>query len=324
MAKLPKAVQDQVDRANKMADEMFKKEAPVQEPATPDPNTPPVETPPVETPPVEPDPTAPPAEEPPAPVEPAPANPDEDTFKHKYEVLKGKYSAEMKAANARIANLETLMAQMTAQPPAQPAAPATPQVPETDEELEAFKSDYPGVYSAMQKLLAKKGTAPEVVEKVNTLEKKVEDESLMRFYGILEANVEDWRTVNNDPAFIGWLANKLPYSSATKHDALMQAFNQKDVSTVIEVFNDYKAITRPAASAPKPKPPTDPTKYVAPPSGGSRTDGQAPAGKQVYRRDEVEQFYKNLALGKLKSWTRAQITARETEYLKAAQEGRMI
>lgn len=319
-----KDVQDKIDAANKLAEEMFaaQKEPVVVEP---DPNTIPEPdiTQVVETI-VEPSVTVQ------DPIEPTIDTKEEESFKHKYDVLKGKYTSEIKRANERIDSLESLLAQLAAQPkmgsePVKETAPTIEDVFTEDVDINSLKEDYPPVYRAMVKMLEKQQkVAPDVTEKVTNLEKKVEEDSLMRFYNALSNNVNDWESINTDPLFMDWLKESIPYTKTTLQSALVHAFNQRDVDTVSSIFNDYKSkSTTPPPVTPEVKPSSNASQFVAPPRASRGGTGSSTPTKTYYKKEEVETFYRNLAQRKL-PLTKEQILLKEQEYFSAAKEGRII
>lgn len=321
-----KDVQDKIDAANKLAEELFaaQEESVVVEPpenTTPEmvvtPGNEPIETPIVEV-----------QEQ----LEPEPIDlKEEETFKHKYDVLKGKYTSEIKRANERIDSLESLLAQLAAQPKetitptvTKETAPTIEEVFTDDMDIASLKEDYPPVYRAMVKMLEKQKSVPDVTEKVTNLEKKIEEDSLMRFYNTLSNSVTDWESINTDPLFMDWLKEPIPYTKTTLHAALVHAFNQKDVDTVASIFNDYKVKTStPSPVTPTVKPSSNVSQFVAPPRVSRGGTGGSTPTKTYYKKEEVETFYRNLAQRKL-PLTKEQILLKEQEYFSAAKEGRII
>jgi len=280
-----------------------------------------------------------------APVEPKPERTD---WKQKYNVLKGKYDAEVprlsetvREANARITALEDRLA-------APPAATPTPE-PEgsrtdfTPEEIADYGEDLLDVIGRKARAIVEAEYLPQMNSlntELNSLKtqvgetgQKVAKQETNEVFAQLDGTVQDWRKVNVDPAFHEWLDKVDPYSGATRKDLMLQAFNRKNAHQVKAFFDGYQQEN--AAVVPIP---TDPTpsgqggmdtgstlnleNYVAPGQPRSGGDASAPKDKRIWSNQDVGKFYSDVQKGRYK--TRPDDKARiEADIIAATREGRI-
>lgn len=261
---LPPAVAKQVAQADAIIEQLnADPENPAAMPTEPQQVTPP---------PPPPKPDDPPAD-PPAPADPPPADPPVDPpadppaggrrtdWKQKYNVLKGKYDAEVPRLHADLREARTQITGLTEQlntvqatvasmqavntPPAEPAAPLVSQ-----EEIDQFGPDLIDVV----KRVAKEAVAPyvdEQVGKVSTTVKQVEgsvastqkdvaESARERLYEVLDDKVPGWSTINQSPEFVAWLNEEDGLSGQLRGHVLHAAFNRNDAGRVVKIFESFQ------------------------------------------------------------------------------------
>lgn len=318
MSALPKAVQDQVDLANKIVEEVYDDEGKIRDEETP------VEEPKAEEPKQE-----EPAKEPEKEVEPPkkqvkePAKEPDKTedWEHKFRVLQGKYNAEvprLQKANAgldesnrelkqRLLNLEGMVASMQAvkDAPAEPATPKTPTI--SDEEREQFGDDLidliqrvslnatlPEIESHLKPL---EGRVKQVDERVASTQTTVAESKRQQVFDRLAAAVPNWERQNEDDNFLNWLDEQEGLTGRPRAYFLTEAMKANDADTVIAYFTSFQsenAAATPAEPAPekKPEPQVKLDELTAP---GTPQTGTASApdesGKRVWTRADIAQFY---------------------------------
>lgn len=272
-------------------------------PGSQDPNNP---QPPAPSPPTPPQPT-PPAPPTPTPPPPTPTPPPEPDWKHKFEVLEGKYKKEIGDANAmvnramnEVADIKIQMANLVKEkatpPPTPPPPPEVKTVLKPDEgaKFDSFKGEYPDMMkdgfepavrvvawpliqealAPVMALLKKLEGVEERLGKVDQLEKRFDTRETTDFRTELAKAVPDWEAVNNTPEFKAWLqSNTEKYTGASFFDLLRVAYSRGDVKTVAEFFNGYKGSVTPPAPGPTPGPTPPPAPNLppnlAPPKPGS-------------------------------------------------------
>lgn len=299
-----------VEEAGKRADEIWKQ---VYEPKPEKTGEPPEGEPAPEEK-VEPDHKAPEkkVEPEPKPGEPEPA-PQED-YKHKYEVLQGKYNAEvpqmafqLAEANRKINELQKQAIEV--QKPKE--EPKPPEKPVENEKLKSFQQEYPDMVEPIT--LIAKSMIEETINKLNEKISKI-DESVgkvnqnleksdkERFLISLDADSEigkEWRKINEDQAFIEWLQEPDRYTGVKKHDLLMNAWNKMNTESTSNFFKDFKASkTSPPSTEGIPKE-TNKSQDVHPPRGAKSQGVPKEEGNPV-TPEELTKFYKDVVDGKWK------------------------
>lgn len=326
MSALPRKVQEQVDRANQIVDQVYGKDGrinddePAKEPVkdtdvAPDNPEKPVDTSKEQ-----------PAKEPAKDHDvTADAEPDSD---HKYKVLQGKYNAEvprlkrqndkLEADNAelkqRLLNLEGMIAAMQTRD-AEPPKPKDDPLPViSDDERAQFGDD---LIDLMERV-AKRATLPEIEahlkplegrvkqvgEKVAHTETSVAESKRQQVFDRLASAVPDWVQQNEDPKFLEWLDQEEGMSGKTRGHFLTEAMKSNDAGKVIRYFTGFRSenaadTSDPApAEAPqtgepkKPEPQAKLDEFVAP---GTPKTGTASApdesGKRVWSREDIAKFY---------------------------------
>ena len=264
------------------------------------------------------------------PPQDPPAGEGDDGWRHKYNVLQGKYNAEVPRLQRELGgaqdliqemrqrqnNLETTLASMqaTRESPADPPAAPPPAV--TPDEIETFGPDLHDfiqrtAQDIANKLVADKmkgveGRVDKVASDTSQVSKTVAHSKQQEVIRQLEAAVPTWAELNNDKeGFIPWLDQDDPYAGQKRGVLLRQAFANFDASRVIAIFKGYlnenAAVTsEPSTPTPPADPPSDPPaepqttmeSLVAPGAPNAPT-ASAPdvAGKRVWTQKEVSQLY---------------------------------
>lgn len=202
-------------------------------------------------------------------------DPDSETWQHKYNVLNGKYVAEvprmardLAAANHKIDELTAQIQEMQQAPPPA-AAPPPPGLEQefgplgnsssfiTSEETKEFGDDM----VAFAKNAAKEVLAEHISsitkpfrDQISTLQTEVSTlksqtaniadaqttNSRTALYNYLNEHVAGWEAQNADPHFLGWLSQPDPLSGEPRRDMLNRAFARNDAQRVATFFNTFK------------------------------------------------------------------------------------
>jgi hypothetical protein len=307
---LPKAARKQIEEAEKLHAEAYAgNEEPVEPPKL-------EEVPPVE-PPVEP-PEEPPAEiaaeTPPADSNAGKEN-DAEHWKHKYNVLQGKYDAEVprlqqenNSIRGQIADLQAQVNEALTPPAAQ--EPITPQTHLSGEEIDDYGEDM----IAVVKKAAREEFEP-VVAQLQT-----ENEQLRGLLGgvqqqntinarqtmldSLDEQLPTWREVNGNQEFLGWLENVDAFSGNKRLDMLRHAFENNNTVRVMAFFNGFLNENAAFTSNQQPGPAAEPQvgleTLIAP---GRASEGdepraqEGPVGGKVWTAAEITQFYRDVQRG---------------------------
>lgn len=322
--KIPAAVKAAGKRADDKHKETYSKPAPAAEESTDDPK----EEPKVEAE-ASPEPTKP-AELTPAPTAEAPpkvtsevttpAMAEEDTWKHRYDSMKGRFDrsqTQIREMSEQISQLQRLLASRPTDPVQD--APASPESFITAEEENDYGKEFLGVVGKKaQEVVSREVSA--LRQQVTQLTKQLENvggyvanDAQTRFYNHLDTQMPKWRDLNNDTNFISWL--KLPdtYSGAIRHDLLKAAYERNDAPRVLAFFNGFlaeEAVVDPAKPSPglELSPGAEPSAQNKVPladlaapgraKSTAATSNSAPAEKPIITRVQISQFYNDVSAGK--------------------------
>ena len=345
MATLPKQVREQIEEAERIAQEMQN--------ANPQPDEieeqPPEATFEGETPEVE-DLTQPADEEVEAPedveenvvAEAQPPEEDEnsDTYKQRWKTIEGMLSAESrknKELQSQVDQLQSMLAALqemrTAQPAQEPDQPAEPE-PEsllTPQEIEEYGPELIDIIKRASRE-ATKGELSELRDEnarlkrlVGGIGQKVESGERNDFFSALSEKVDNWEAMNVDPDFNHWLNQKDVYAGEPRRALLDRAVKAADATRAAAFFEGYlreNAAVAEATSGEQPAetPSTGPkkgkvplNKLAAPGVGANGSaDNTAQSSGRMWKESEIGAFYEDARRGKFKG--------RESEYQKIERE----
>lgn len=292
----------------------------------------------------EPEEPAPSEEQPPAqPVQETPPPPlppaEEDTWKARYQTLKGKYDHEVPALTQQVRDLTARVDALSTAPPPEPPAPKpTPSLtqkdiedygPELIEVIKRAAHDVAGdeiarLTAEIDSLKAKADTAVQAVEQVQTAHTQTRSD---KFLAEINAAIPDIVAINSDPRFLAWLGETDPLSGEVRQMWVNTAQDQFDSARIIKLVNHWKTTVGwgqpPAPPAPPPANPV--AEELASQTQPGRPRSQTPAAdasRKVFTQAEVAEFYTAVAKGEYRG-REAEMAAREAEIDLAAAEGRV-
>lgn len=349
MSALPKAVQKQIEEANRLAEQLNKQRLDGQAPQPPD-GTP------------APDQGAPPPaaadSQPATAAAPAPAPTPADGWEQKYKVLQGKYNAEVPRLQRTVNEQSTAIAELRQQlvatqtmlaslgqkqgaaPAAASPAPAGGGKLVKDEEVREYGEDLTDYI----RRVAQDAVLPKVNEQMQPMRQQVEQARSVagqvmqrtaqtdqeKMFALLDAQVDGWQQQNEDGQFLEWLQLPDLYSGMKRMDLLKQAYDRFDGPRVVAFFkgyrNEHAVVTPPAAAAPSQGAPQRKLdEFVAPGSAKAGTTvAQDGAGKRIWTQAEIKQFYDDCAAGKYRTQTGLERKKHiEQDIFAASREGRV-
>jgi hypothetical protein len=310
-------VRDQIEKANKIAEEIQKanaggQPADDQTPATSQENSQPREGG---------DPVSPPVAAAPqgAPAASAPAGKADDDWKHRYSVLQGKYNSEVPRLQTQLnelssanADLRRRLTELETRPPTGKAPPAAAGdlAPITDDEIRAFGPDlYDFIQRAAAQIASKevsrqtagvKSKIQQVEQAASQAATSVAQSAREKLFVALTDAVPNWEAQNTDPGFIAWLDQRDPFSGEVRGKLLNEAYGRNDPERVIAFFTRFQqenAAVTPSDGSAAPTPKASEAQrslsdFVAP---GTPKTGPAGApnegGKRVWSRSEISAHY---------------------------------
>lgn len=321
---LPKAIQAQIDEAEAIEKVIADgPEAPVEN--TPEPEAP---TAPVER-----------TEHLEAPTE-KPKGEEAVDWRRRYEVLEGKYSAEVPRMASQIRELNTALDSMKTQVDTVSKKPETP--PKKQESLitpkdeDAFGEDLVDFTTRAAKQVAADEIAI-VLTRVNALEQAVANIANLpkqvgevvkkqamteeqAFWKDLSVAIPDWSKVDSDPKWIAHLDTKAKYVSGTHRQLAELAVSNFDIEAIVELVNDWKALSgNTAQEQAKAKTQNELNKQITP----NKTNNVAPTTSEpeTYTWAQYDAAYDPRA-GRMLNL--AEVEALQAKMEKAYQEGRIV
>lgn len=322
--KLPKAVQEQLNKANELSEQMTATpETPAAVEEVPDTPVAPVEVQSVQETPVEPQ------------VQP-------DSWEQKYRVLNGKYNAEVprmaeviREQKAKLEELQQTVAQI------QQAAPAAaPQAPNysfvTAEENEDYGADLlevaarkakeqylPLIEQLQTKIAQLEGTWQQGNKRVEAVEQVTMQTARDRFFSQLDSTLPTWEALNTDPSFLNWLDSTDDLTGVPRRELFNRAYGALDSGRVAKFFSMYSReagldkAEAPRSNTMKPTVPLD--QLQAPGKPRAEAPNQ---GKKTISRTEIAAFYDKVRKGFYKG-READASRFEQEIFAAQSEGRV-
>lgn len=315
---LPKAIQQQVEDADRMVVEI-----------TGDKTVIPTETDPNPTDPVnqDPQPVVPVSPETP-PVEPQPDN----KWENKYHTLKGMYDAEVPRLHNQVRDLQHQMQQvLDAKREAEERAAQQPDPVKsliTEQDKEAFGTDLIDLIerATESKVATLKTREGELLNEINQLKAQLGNVSERqvvsdqdRFVFALGQKAPEWEQLNTDSGFIQWLSEVDPVYGMPRQFALTNAYNALDADRVANIFNTYKASVTPKPTEKQAKPSLQ--SQVAPTrSRAASAPTATDASQKLWSQPEIGEFYSEWRRGYLDDEEAARM---EKEIHAAIAEGRV-
>lgn len=272
-------------------------------------------------------PATPDGEQPAATPDSAPADPKTETaeyWKSRFDVMQGKYNAEIPRLVEQINTLNTQLQAMAQAGKKEDDPPA--RKPASAEEALANLYDTWGsdLTDAIDGLI--RARMQNVEEKVSKVETVTAQTAAEKFYAHLDQSAEGWRELNTDPGFLAFLQTPEQFTGMPYNALLTMAFERGDAARVAAIFNHYKTANPTSTPGRRPsgqQPPT-PEHLAAPAKRGGGDPGPAPNnGPKVFTMAQVNAFYKDLELGRYRG-KEQEAAALEHEILLANQQGRIV
>lgn len=235
-------------------------------------------------------------------------------WRHRFDVLQGKYNSEVPALRKEIANLTEQLAKADTDKSGTAIQQAQSAVSDlTPEEIEEYG---PELVKFIQRVAAgaSKGNGGDLSEIKGELDQMREEKRQdveARFWADLEAQVPSFREINANQAFHRWLAQVDRLSGQTRQQLLVDAQHALDPYRVAAVFKSF------AAEAPKAAQETIPDDSIQPRQ--AKTSAQEPQQGKSWSRAEITEFYRNKA-----SYSKEQAAAIESDIFAAQAQGRIL
>lgn len=193
--------------------------------------------------------------------------PEDSKWESRYNVLKGKYDAEVPRLHKQLESQENIISQLTQQnqtladrissveartqpQPKQPLAEIKRLNPDDfsyiGDEMTELVTGYNALAAALEDRPRGTNADPMLTSRLESLAQKVEfltgktqEHEADSFINKIAKEVPDWETINTDPAFVAWLGEPVPYTDKIRHDFLSEAEKAGDAGKCIDFFKDF-------------------------------------------------------------------------------------
>jgi len=233
---------------------------------------------------------------------------DASYWKSRFEVLEGKYRAEVPRyadqLRSQAREIDTLKQQLDNLTKAAPPNVA-------DDELTKKYGDE--FINDIRRLVPQH--TDELKSKVENIERLTADQMRERFFQGLTEAAPEWRKLNNDDGFLTWLSGIDALSGQPRMMMFDDANERGDVGRVAAFFNSYGRQTQSTERQPNRN---DLSKEVVPDT--RRMTPNAPPTKKVWSETEIGRFYSDIRKGLIPKEEAANI---ERDIFAAQREGRI-
>lgn len=263
------------------------------------------------------------------------------SWQQRYAVLNGKYLAEGPEQRARIQQLSDTVAALTDQLAelrrggAAPLPTPQPGAPDPQDEADAQLLG-PDAFEAIKRLVNQGANAV-----VAPIARHVGQDAFKAFQVEVEAQVPNWRELQNHPAWPDWVASDHPEAGVPRGYLLDRGIEARNSTTVIQNYNAFKAhigmAIGPGAARGQPTPPPVPVPAAPPlmkpldartvPSGGGAASTPTPLQPKLFSKTDVHNFFKEKAEAVKRALTptqRAEWDRREREMQASVEKYGMI
>ncbi len=257
--------------------------------------------------------------------------PEDETWKHKYEVLEGKYSVEkpmlqnqvnvltgqMQMLQNENMNLKQQLDQAQQQPGT--AAEGSTTMPDP-ESFQQYGDEFVEMANKLKNLEGSIGTIQQQTQRVE--ENRAKD-VWDGFWKDLNDD-PNFQKFNEDPGFIGWLNTTSPYTGQVRNASLQLANQHADLGRVKAIFQEYADIqAKVTPPKPEPKPTPNPIDNISPSPARGVTNTPAPVQGKTYTKADITQFYTAVAQGKYNGQEDL-VAQTQADMLAAHNEGRIV
>jgi hypothetical protein len=241
---------------------------------------------------------------------------DEQTAEQRYRTLQGMYNAdtarlrtENNQLGQRLAQMEQLLASLSAAPaPGAQQAPAQKLI--TDKDVEEYGDSIEVMRrAAREEVLSARAELDDlkrafaqlqtnVVPKVEGVVQRQAANAEQMFWSELTAAVPNWRDINADQGFHGWLLEVDPLSGMARQQFLDSAQSQLDARRVAGFFQTWQSLNGGStAQSPRSTAASQLEKQIAPGRGRTSASTTSANDGKTYTRAGVAKFFDDVRKG---------------------------
>jgi hypothetical protein len=226
----------------------------------------------------------------------------DDVWSQKYHTLKGMYDAEVPRLHSQVRELntqvQTLIGEVERAKVQQPEPARQVESLITEQDREAFGPDLIDLIerAAQSKIANTQGRESDLVSRIKELENQLGNVSERqvvsdkdRFLNGLSQQVPDWEVLNTDQGFLNWLQEVDPVYGMPKQAALTNAYENLELNRVATIFKAYKSLL--PAKTEKPQLNPELQRQVAPTRSRSASQPVDQTNDRYVNESEIAAFY---------------------------------
>jgi len=219
-------------------------------------------------------------------------------WEHRFNVINGKYAAEVPALQEKVRNLTGKLDEANRQITEAKDASAKSTNPGglTAEQIEKGKEEFGEDFVSFVQQMVGSSRVPdnsaevkELKSELDSIKRQERQKTEASFWTALEDLAPDYKAINADPKFHAFLAQYDPQTGVQRQDNLTKAQQALDADGVADVFNAFKK------QQPQAKQQRIPDDQVDPLTSRSTT---TPEGGKIWTGAEIKAFYTKKANGK--------------------------
>jgi hypothetical protein len=212
-----------------------------------------------------------------------------DKLKHSYDVLQGKYNAEVPRLHDEVADLRVMISDVNK------TAKSKQEDTQVPEGVSQLREEFPAVDEALDWKIKKhvSEAMTGIEDRFKTVEATATKTTTNSIKSDLSRLAPGWDSVDNDPKFHAWLREPDRYTGKPKQELLNESYYGGNSQNVANFFLDYMEESgyKPPAEN------KDLGKYESPPPGSTRTPVKRDDTEEV-SREQVAQYYRDVTAGK--------------------------
>ena len=226
----------------------------------------------------------------------------DDVWSQKYHTLKGMYDAEVPRLHSQVRELntqvQTLIGEVERAKVQQPEPMKQVESLITEQDREAFGPDLIDLIerAAQSKIANTQGRESDLVSRIKELENQLGNVSERqvvsdkdRFLNGLSQQVPEWEVLNTDQGFLNWLQEVDPVYGMPKQIALTNAYENLELNRVATIFKAYKSLL--PAKTEKPQLNPELQRQVAPTRSRSASQPVDQTNDRYFNEREIAEFY---------------------------------
>lgn len=247
-------------------------------------------------------------------------------WKHRFDVIQGKYHAETAELRNQVSSLKDTLDDVLTKPQiSQPQTLANTLDNLEEEYGEEFSNALNSrIQSLVNAELSRVNT--KVEQEINSVRQVQAQNEEQLFQDSIAKFVPNWVSINTDPVFIDWLDNNVePFSGFNFMSILRNAYSNRDLDKVTKIFQTFIDATRRVKQQnQQPQISQEQASMITPPKRGSVANNtlENNSGK-VFTQSEIQEFYRKLSAGDFKGKDEY-VRQTKLAILQANAEGRII